>query len=231
MGSLDNGAGRAAQSEVIQSFERIARHAADDWDHNCHYHPYLLRHLPPARGAALDVGSGLGVFSRLLANHFEYVEGIDFSPEMVARAAARSGASPNLHYTCADFMAHAYPPASFDCAVSIATLHHLPARKALAKMADLLKPGGRLLVLDLYRMATLGDLLISAAGTVASVAHTTIHRARQSNALRAAWRAHGALDHYLTIAEIERAAADALPRARVRRHLYYRYSLIWTKRI
>jgi ubiquinone/menaquinone biosynthesis C-methylase UbiE len=222
-------AGSAGRSDVIDSFDQIARHATGGGDHNSHYHLYLLRHLPPHRGAALDVGSGLGAFSRLLADRFDRVEAIDFSPEMVARASAHPISQPNLHYTCADFLVHAYPPASFDCVVSIAALHHLPLPQALARMADVLKPGGRLLVLDLYQVATAGDLLISAAGIAASVAARAARPMRQSEALRAAWEEHKPLDHYLTISEIKSACSALLPGARIRRHIYFRYSLIcWT---
>jgi SAM-dependent methyltransferase len=229
VGCLDHAADGAGQARVVASFDRIACHATDAWDHNSHYHAYLLRHLPPGRDAALDVGAGLGAFSRLLADRFDQVEAIDFSPEMVARASSRSVRHTNLHCTCDDFMAHSYPPASFDCVACIATLHHLPAREALASMADLLKPGGHLLVLDLYRAATVGDLLISAAGAVSSAVTRVVCRIRQSEALCAAWAEHAPLDHYLSIAEIERICSDLLPGARIRRHLYFRYSLIWEK--
>jgi 2-polyprenyl-3-methyl-5-hydroxy-6-metoxy-1,4-benzoquinol methylase len=229
MACPDDAADSATQVRVVASFDRIARHATDAWDHNSHYHAYLLRHLPPGRGAALDVGAGLGGFSRLLADRFDQVEAIDFSPEMVARASAHSAGHTNLHYTCDDFMAHAYPPASFDCVACIATLHHLPAREALATLADLLKPDGHLLVLDLYRATTVGDLLISAAGAAASMVTRVVRRTRQGRALSAAWAEHAPLDHYLSIAEIERICSDRLPGARIRRHLYFRYSLIWEK--
>jgi SAM-dependent methyltransferase len=229
MDCLDEAPDGAAQARVIASFDRIARHATDAWDHNSHYHAYLLRHLPSRRGAALDVGAGLGAFTRLLADRFNRVEAIDFSPEMVARASSRSAGYANLHYSCGDFLARTYPPASFDCVACIATLHHLPARKALATMADLLKPGGHLLVLDLYRATAAGDVLVSAAGAAVDVITRVVRRTRQSQALCAAWAEHAPLDQYLSIAEINRLCSDTLPRARIRRHLYFRYSLIWKK--
>jgi 2-polyprenyl-3-methyl-5-hydroxy-6-metoxy-1,4-benzoquinol methylase len=229
MDRLDSVTGSAAHARVIASFDRIARHATDAWDHNSHYHAYLLRHLPPKHYSALDVGAGLGTFSRLLAGRFAHVEAIDFSPEMVARAVSRSAQYTNLHYTCDDFLAHAYPPASFDCVACIATLHHLPVPEALATMAALLQTGGRLLVLDLYRSATAADVLISATGAAASMATRVVGRIRQSEALRAAWAEHEPLDHYLSIGEIRRLCSDLLPGAGIRRHLHFRYSLIWEK--
>lgn len=96
-------------------------------------------------------------------------------------------------------------------------------------MADLLPPGGHLLVLDLYRATTVDDVLVSAAGAAASLITRVVRRVRQSQALCAAWAEHAPLDNYLSIAEVERLCSGLLPRARVRRHLFFRYSLIWEK--
>ena len=42
-----------------------------------------------------------------------------------------------------------FPAEKFDAIVSIATLHHLPVESLLPSLKDALKPGGRLVVLDL----------------------------------------------------------------------------------
>ncbi len=46
---------------------------------------------------------------------------------------------------------------------------------------------------------------------------------------RAAWDAHGRDDVYPTVGEVRRVCADLLPGAQVRRHLLWRYSLVWHK--
>ena len=46
---------------------------------------------------------------------------------------------------------------------------------------------------------------------------------------RAAWDEHGRHDSYLTLSEIRKTCADVLPGASVKRHLLWRYSLIWKK--
>ena len=51
-----------------------ARHP---WDHNEHFHGWILRNLPARRRAAVDVGCGTGVLAGKLAPHFARVTGID----------------------------------------------------------------------------------------------------------------------------------------------------------
>jgi hypothetical protein len=47
--------------------------------------------------------------------------------------------------------------------------------------------------------------------------------------LRRAWEEHGRTDRYLTLAEVRAACARALPGARVRRHLLWRYLIVWRR--
>ena len=47
-------------------------------------------------------------------------------------------------------MRREFPPDTFDCIATIATLHHVPTRAVLLKLKNALRPGGVLLVLDLY---------------------------------------------------------------------------------
>jgi SAM-dependent methyltransferase len=230
---------KAARSPVLPpppdavraDFDRLAAHAGEGWSHNTHYHAYLLRQFPNRCGAALDVGCGAGEFTRLLAERADHVVGVDLSPAMVAVARERAAGRANVELRVADVMEWDVPPASFDCIASIATLHHLALRPALRKLAMALRPGGTLAVLDLYRSETLGDVLASAAALPASAALRLIHHglARPTRAAREAWSAHGRTDAYPTLAEVRRACEGVLPGARIRRHLLWRYSLVWTK--
>jgi SAM-dependent methyltransferase len=113
-------------------------------------------------GEVLEVGCGTGEFTRLLAERCERVVAVDLSPRMIETARARSKDHPNVEYPVADAASWEFPSERFDCAASIATLHHLPLGPMLAKMRDALKPGGPLLLLDLYRARTAADRLVSA---------------------------------------------------------------------
>lgn len=216
---------------VRADFDRLAVLEGTGWNHNNHYHGYLLRQLPAHVGHALDVGCGTGAFSRQLAHRAARVLGVDFSPEMVAQARARSAAYTNIRYEVADVRTWAWPAAGFDCIASIATLHHLPLADVLSRMRDALRPGGVLAVLDLYQAESPVDFAAAALALPLSVVLRLLknHRLQDPLPVRQAWAAHGPHDHYLTLAEVRRAAEPLLPGVRVRRHVLYRYSLVWRK--
>jgi ubiquinone/menaquinone biosynthesis C-methylase UbiE len=220
---------------VREDFDRLAvLSAGSGWDHNSHYHPFLLRQLPGRLGEALDVGCGTGAFARSLAGRCERVLAVDLSPRMVEVAKSRSRGHPNVEYAVADINSWNFPKQRFDCVASITTLHHLPLAPTLARMGGALRSGGTLLVLDLYRARGLADNFVGAAGFAVGkairLAKTGERHAHQSTELRRAWEEHGSTDRYPTLAEVRQACAEAgLTGARVRRHLLYRYTVVWRK--
>jgi len=102
----------------------------------------------------LDIGCGTGALALLTARARPGADivGLDPDPKALARArkkAARAGVSIRFDRGFADALP--YPDASFDRVVSSMMLHHLEAGtkgKALAEMHRVLKPGGRLELLD-----------------------------------------------------------------------------------
>lgn len=219
-------------AEIQADFDRIARaETPGGWNHNNHYHDFLLRHMPAHCASALDVGCGAGDFARLLAQHADHVLGIDLSAEMLRRAREQSAAFPNVEYRQADVMTDALPPAAYDCIASIATLHHMALGEVLPRLKAALKPGGVLLVLDLFNARSIGDYLVGAAAMPVNLIMTRMHGGHPPASLesQAAWQAHGDGDVYPTLAEVRRACAELLPGARVTRHLLWRYSLVWRK--
>jgi 2-polyprenyl-3-methyl-5-hydroxy-6-metoxy-1,4-benzoquinol methylase len=181
----------------------------------------LLREL--RGGIALDAGCGLGLVARELASRFERVDAIDLSPGMIAEARRRSS---GVQFAVADLFdwldAHR---AHYDCIVSIATLHHVDEVRALRAMADALRPGGQLLVIDILDRP--GVLVNGIAWIVARLRELRVGRMTRAEA--AAWREHGRNERYRTWAEARELAA-ALPGAVARQHLLWRYSIAWTKR-
>ena len=91
------------------------------------------------------------------------------------------------------------------------------------------------MVLDLYRAHSAADYLVRAVGLPASkairlVKTGALHGLQQSPEVKRAWEEHYATDAFPTIAEVRRACAEAgLQGARVRRHLLWRYSVVWRK--
>jgi len=216
--------------DVRGEFDRIARllgelperpPSADEAD---------LLALVPRGCRALEIGCGTGDFARALEGRGVRVTGIDLSPEMIALARRRA---PHAALVLADFMT--WPaPARFDCVVSIATLHHLPFEPALARMAQLLRPGGVLLVHDLVGSRGAADFVRSAlAWTLARFERrrraADTARPGHADELRAAWAAHGRHETHLPYIEIRRRAQATLPGCAIRRHLRWRYTLTWER--
>jgi ubiquinone/menaquinone biosynthesis C-methylase UbiE len=219
-------------TQTIQAdFDRIALlPSSGGWDHNNHYHPFLLKHLPAHIGAALDIGCGTGDFARLLAARADRVLALDLAPNMIRVAQERSKAFSNIDFQMTDVTTYDLPKAHFDFVASIATLHHLPLGDMLTKMKDALKPGGTLLVLDLYQ-ADIVDLL---AGIVVVPLNLVMEllkngRRRAAPEVQQAWADHNQHDTFLKLAEIRRICLGVLPGAWVRRHVFWRYSIVWKK--
>ncbi len=150
---------------------------------------------------------------------------------MIRVARERSVEYPNIDYHIEEAHKYKFPAGKLDCIVSIATLHHLPLEEMLLKCKNALKVNGVLLVLDLYRQHGLADWLTSALALPIDVVLRLVKlgRLRDSEQARAAWDAHGAHDSYMTLAQIRQVCAAALPGAQIRRHLLWRYSIIWNK--
>lgn len=189
------------------------------WNHNLHYLPVLLAAVPPGCARALDVGCGEGILARELRRTVPHVTGIDADAAIVAKAKTHGG---DVEYLLGDFLSAPFAPGAFDFVASVAALHHMDPERALTRMADVLRPGGVLALLGLARDRYPVDLPRSALATVVSRAHRLRTDAWESSAPTIWPPAH-------TYGEIRAVAEAALPAARLRRHLLWRYSLVWTK--
>ena len=217
---------------IREEFDRLALLAAEDgWSPNDPYQDFLLGHVPADCRTALEIGCGTGAFSRLLASRSEQVRALDLSPVMIRLARERSTKFTNIDYRVADAISMDFPTAEFDCVVTIATLHHLPLAPMLSKMKSALKPGGVIIIMDLFEPEGLLDALTSAAALPASLGLRLLRegRLRAPAPVRAAWAAHAKYDRFPTLREMRKACAGVLPGARVRKHLLWRYSVVWQK--
>lgn len=220
-------------SVIRDEFDRIAQLTAsgDEWNQNSHYHDFLVRRVPENCRRALEVGCGTGAFSRRLAARSGQVLALDLSPEMIRIAQERSRKFKNIEFHVADVVEQDFPYEEFDCVATIATMHHLPMKLMLSKFKRALKPNGVLLVLDLLEPEGFYDALTDAVAYPVCVGLRLLHqrRFRAPLAVRAAWAEHEQYDTYPTLAEVRKACAELLPGASVRRHLLWRYSVIWRK--
>ena len=222
--------GNVDVSIIRADFDRLALLSREEWDHNSHYHGFLLKHVPSHCSNALELGCGTGTFARLLAERADHVLALDLSPQMIRIAQERSGHLSNIDFQVADALTWAFPPEQFDCIVSIATLHHLPVEQVLVKMKAALAPNGALIVLDLFQ-ASLSDMftIMLAIPVNFVLKYLKTGRVRPPQAVREAWAEHAQHDTYASLSQLRQICRAILPGARVKKHLLWRYSLIWKK--
>ncbi|MFY7068175.1 class I SAM-dependent methyltransferase [Nocardiopsis changdeensis] len=195
---------------------------AHPWDHNAHYHRWLLEQLPARVDRALDVGCGTGDLVRALAGRAAEVVGVDADPRVVDLARAATGRCPGVSFRVAD-AAEELPEGPFDVVTCVAVLHHLPFAPALERMRDRLAPGGTLLVLGVHEPSQFTDHLLGAAAVPANLAVGWARGRRPRPEAMTARTAPAAM----TLPEIAREAGRILPGVRLRRHLFWRHSLLW----
>jgi ubiquinone/menaquinone biosynthesis C-methylase UbiE len=106
----------------------------------------------------LDVGCGTGTLALEVAPRVGIagrVAGIDPSPEQIARARAKAARRHvPIQFQVGVIEQLAFPDQSFDVVLSTLMMHHLPAslkRQGLAEIARVLRPGGRLVIVDFTR--------------------------------------------------------------------------------
>lgn len=102
---------------------------------------------PQADERALDAGTGAGALALALAPSVAEVTGVDVEPELLARARERAPA--NASFVEGDATALPFPDALFDLAGTMRTLHHVRRPElVVAELARVVRPGGRVLVVD-----------------------------------------------------------------------------------
>ncbi|MEQ1886102.1 MAG: metalloregulator ArsR/SmtB family transcription factor [Bryobacteraceae bacterium] len=112
----------------------------------------LLTLMPPM--VIADLGAGEGTFSQLLARRAKKVIAVDNSEKMVeyGTALARKHGVENLDYRLGDIEAIPMDSSSVDLAFFSQALHHAQhPDKAVSEAYRILRPGGRIVILDLLR--------------------------------------------------------------------------------
>src|SRR5882757_6828005 len=112
----------------------------------------LLRLMPPL--VIADLGAGEGTFSQLLALHAERVIAVDNSEKMVEFGSkiARTHRLRNLEFRLGDLELVPIADGEVDLAFFSQSLHHaLHPEQAIAEARRILKPGGRIAIIELLR--------------------------------------------------------------------------------
>lgn len=156
------GAGNAAATaEVRVMFDRISgRYDLMNLLISAGQEPRWRRRLVDAAGlrpggSALDVASGTGKVAADLARRAGAtgrVLGVDLSPGMTSVARRRYASRPGIGFVVGDAMALPARDGEFDAATIAFGMRNLPDyRRGFAEMARCVRPGGRVLCLEIAR--------------------------------------------------------------------------------
>lgn len=130
--------------------------AAGEWDRlrqelfGDRVHLLALLALLDDRLVVGDLGCGTGQVSEALAPHVARVIALDGSPEMLEAARQRLHTHANVDVREGALESMPIPAGELDVAVASLVLHHQPEpARVLAEMARVLKPNGRILIVDM----------------------------------------------------------------------------------
>jgi ubiquinone/menaquinone biosynthesis C-methylase UbiE len=166
----------------------------------------------------LDVGCGTGLFASAVRRALPEVRvvGIDLVAEMLAKGESRWRMhSGHVFPVLGDSERLPFSSASFDIVTCANSFHHYPRQdRAVAEMRRVLKPGGRLMIIDGYRDNLWGWFVydVCVAGVEGDVHHASAARFRelmtQAGLQAVAQRAHFGLAPFLFS---EGIAAEPIP--------------------
>jgi SAM-dependent methyltransferase len=150
---------------------------------------------------------------------------------MIQAAKQRSQGYPNINFKVADILQWELSDEQFDAIVSIATFHHLSLEQLLPKLNTALKPGGKLVILDLVEHESfqerLSDIIAVPANWIWKIFKN--RHIKRSPEAEAAWRSHFRTDKFLTLSQARQNYTKWCPGAKIKKHLFWRYSAVWEK--
>ncbi|TCR21258.1 class I SAM-dependent methyltransferase [Streptomyces sp. BK205] len=209
---------------VLDALARL--NAAYPWSHNAHYHAWIMRELPRRFDRALDIGCGAGDLVRLLATRAAQVHGIDSDSRIIDAARAATAADLPVTYAVAD--GGSYDRGGpYDVITCVAVLHHLPLAAALSHFRRHLAPGGTLVVVGCAREDTWVQHLLGLVSVLLNPLYGWArNRGRRAAAPPLAMTAVTRQPD-VPYTELVREVRRILPGARLRRRLFWRYTLVW----
>jgi ubiquinone/menaquinone biosynthesis C-methylase UbiE len=151
-------------------------------------HRVLIRRIRAVAGhrplRILDVGCGTGVFADRLRAAFPNAQvwGVDLVAGMLAKGAGRwRRHAGHVQPVQADSERLPFAAGSFDVVTCANSFHHYPHQdRAVVEMHRVLRPGGRLLLIDGYRDGPWGWFIydVCVAGVEGDVHHASSRRLR-----------------------------------------------------
>lgn len=115
----------------------------DEWQ-------WINQHLPENRDTRLlDIGCGNGALLNALSERVAEGVGVDESESILERAKIRNSEISNLKFEMISGPLLPFPDASFDVVISMMSFRYLDWDPLLAEIKRVMKPGGKLLVIDM----------------------------------------------------------------------------------
>jgi len=106
---------------------------------------FLVEYVEPDGMDMLEVGCGDGTVTALVADWAQSYVAIDTDPDKLVEAEVRV---PGVAFLQGDGEALDFPDESFDVVLFTLSLHHMQADVALLEARRVLRPGGRVVVLE-----------------------------------------------------------------------------------
>lgn len=146
------------------------------------------------------------------------VVGIDPHEPSVLQARSHGD---DIDYLVDDIRTADLPTIAFDVVAAVAMLHHVDHQQGLRRLAELIAPGGILLVVGLSFARKANDHARDVWDALAIRRHTLTKRQWHTTA-PIIWPPPLSYD------EVRDLSAEVLPSCEVKRAAYFRYSLVWT---
>ncbi|MFA5553639.1 MAG: class I SAM-dependent methyltransferase [Phycisphaerae bacterium] len=124
--------------------------------------------------AVMDIGCGTGAFSLYAARKYKKVYAVDVSEAMLdcCRQKAESAQVKNIEFHIGGFLSYEHSGPPVDAVVSSIALHHLPdfwKLVGLRNIAKMIKPKGKLYLVDTVYSFDIDDYINSLNGWVESL--------------------------------------------------------------
>ena len=152
----DQGRLQSVVAERRARSQQFFSSAAGQWDRfrddlfGDRFHLVALAALADPAWVVGDLGCGTGQVSAALAPFVARVIAVDASGEMLQSALKRVAGADNVDLRRGDLEALPIDNARLDAAILTLVLHHVPEpAKALSEVARVLKPGGRVMIVDM----------------------------------------------------------------------------------